>query len=69
MREGETEREMTRRHVAEGRVRVERQLRILDELRTNHHPVELAEQLLAELEHAQALHEAHLSRIEAESDL
>lgn len=63
MPEHETELEMASRHVAEGRIAVERQRKILAELRRDGHPIEEAMKVLSVFERTQALHEAHLDRL------
>lgn len=64
MAQAETELEMARRHVAEGRRTVERQRSILAELRTDGHPTSIAETLLQEFMRSQKLHKEHLSRLQ-----
>jgi hypothetical protein len=64
VRGDETELEMARRHVTEGRVLVRRQRQTLAKLRENGHPTATAEQLLLLLESIQALYEDHLVRLE-----
>ena len=59
----ETELEMARRHVVEGGVLVERQERVLAQLRAEGHAPELAERVLKELKLAQHLHEQHVARL------
>lgn len=63
--EHETELQMVQRHVSEGRAHVERQRRIVAEMRDRGEPVELALTLLAQFEDLLRQHEAHLTRIVA----
>jgi hypothetical protein len=60
---GETPVEQAVRHVLEGEVDLERQRRILTELRADGHPTSEAEQLLAALEATQENHKAHLRQL------
>ena len=63
--EHETELQMVQRHVSEGRAHVERQRRIVADMRDRGEPVELALTLLAQFEDLLRQHEAHLTRIAA----
>jgi hypothetical protein len=59
----ETELEMVKRHVAAGRLMLERQRHILADMAVCGHPTEMARNLLAIMESIQQMHEEHLSRI------
>ena len=55
--------------VALGRVHIASQVQILDELRKGGHDSLAAEELLATLQHSQALHEEHRDRLRKELGL
>lgn len=65
MNAGETELEMTRRHVREGAEHVANQRALIARLQEQALPTEEAEALLITFEDLQSQHEAHLARIEA----
>jgi hypothetical protein len=64
MRSGETKLEIAERHVRQGREHIARQLEIIQKLRSHGYPTDGAERVLANLEHLQRLHEAHLERLQ-----
>jgi hypothetical protein len=66
--DGETELEMVRRHVREGRVSIRRQRGVIERLTLAELSVDSAKEVLATLEHSQRLHECHLVRLEARSE-
>jgi hypothetical protein len=63
MMSDETELEMVRRHVREGREHVARQYSTINKIMVGNYPVELAEELLFLFQSIQIQHEAHLDRI------
>lgn len=63
MPEGETNIEMVRRHVREGRAHVARQREIVADFRKRGLPTSTAEQLLYEFEDTLGEHERHLERL------
>lgn len=64
MRAAETIVDMVRRHVREGQRIVRDQRALVAQLRRDGHPTAVAEQLLAEFEHALEIHYADLRLIE-----
>jgi hypothetical protein len=67
MRDGETERQMVERHVREGEATLGRMRAVIQRL--SHYRLSLveAESLLGLLEHCQAMHAAHLARLQISS--
>ncbi len=65
-REGETEREMVERHIAQGEVSLARQRKVVRDLGARGAPTGRSEVLLANLRKIQDQHEAHLTRLDRE---
>ncbi|TIT12572.1 MAG: hypothetical protein E5W74_09175 [Mesorhizobium sp.] len=65
MRERESELQMVQRHVREGEATVARQRALILRLSERFLPTGSAIAVLATLEHAQALHAAHLERLQS----
>lgn len=65
MSPAETELEMTKRHVRDGKQALARQRRLIADLEARGENTELAHKLLDDFESIQRLHQDHLDRIRA----
>ena len=61
--QSETKLQMVQRHVRQGRDTLVRQRAVIERLQVNGFATNQAEELLAEFQNMQALHEEHLARI------
>jgi hypothetical protein len=61
----ESEPDMVIRHVRDGQQYVDRQREIVENLTAARRPSDIARELLAALEHSQALHRRHLAQLQS----